>query len=253
MRFPGSYVRKALKRALPVSLRRRFRRRKAWEMHMRASLYSAFFELIRHKAYNYEPLSIGGRMFDSRRDWEQRWCLIKTQLEAYQASSILDIGCSEGWFLRRAAEDLGCFSLGVEYSITRLLPAEIARLHDEVERCAIMKAKVGPTDIEALPRCDVVLCLSVVHWVLKEEGIEGAKRFINAAATRAEKAVIFEMGTSDEHTMDWHIDMPQMPDGQVAFVKYLLESSGLKDVRVLGGTPSTNQEAVRFLFVAEPG
>ena len=74
------------------------------------------------------------------------------------------------WFLRRAAEDLGCFSLGIEINNQRMWPGELARLYDDVERCAIMKAKVKPEDILKLPQFDVVLCLSVVHNIIYNDG-----------------------------------------------------------------------------------
>jgi 2-polyprenyl-3-methyl-5-hydroxy-6-metoxy-1,4-benzoquinol methylase len=91
-------------------------------------------------------------------------------LTEYGAQSILDVGCAEGWLIRRAATDLGCFALGVEAS-DRVLAGELSRLHDDVERTATIKARLTPEGIRALPKFDAVLCLSVVHHVIRKEGI----------------------------------------------------------------------------------
>lgn len=201
---------------------------------------------------NYEPLQIAGRVIESKRDWKQRWNMIRRELESYQASSVMDIGCAEGWFLRRAAEDLGCFALGVEMDNTRIIPSEVARLHDGVERCAILKAQVSSHDLVKLPHCDVVLCLSVVHHIMYSEGVEAASEFVAALSTRANKAIIFEMGTSEEADAWWGDRMPAMPEGQHQFIRSFLESSGLINIRQLGNTLSIGKDAERILFIAEP-
>lgn len=236
---------------LPSCIKERIRSSLYQNNKLKNHLSIAFHDARRSIGGNYEPLAISGKTYEAYREWEQRWSMIKTQLEEYQAKSVLDIGCAEGWFLRRAAEDLGCFALGIELS-TRMLAPEIARLHDEVERLAIMKTEVNAKNLVDLPQCDVVLCLSVVHHIIREEGIEVAKAFVRAITEIAKKAIIFEMGTSEEYEMEWYEQLPAMPEGQVEFIKSFLVSCGLKNVREIGCTPSLKQEALRYLFVAEP-
>lgn len=209
------------------------------------------FTIARGFTKPYEVVEIGGRRIGSKREAQGRWEAIATVLKQYKARSILDIGCAEGWFLRRAATDLGCFALGIEAG-DRLFLGETSRLHDNVERMAIMRAMVSPEDIAGLPRCDVVMCLSVVHHVIRAGGVDAAKAFVRALGERAEKAIIFEMGTSDEKGLKWSGVLPEMPEGQEAFVRGLLQSCGLRNIQRMASTQAFHAGAERILFSAEP-
>lgn len=210
------------------------------------------FRAIRPKRL-YEPVEIGGRRFVHKRDADLRWDAIAAAIRTYEAGSLLDIGCAEGWFLRRASAEFGCFGLGIDGGDRRVMLGEIARLHDGVERVAVMKGRLAPEDIRRLPRCDIVLCLSVVHHVLREGGLPAAEAFVQALASRAGKAVVFEMGTSDEKALSWSDRLPDMPEGQEAFVRALLEAGGLRNIRVVGSAPGVRMDAPRLLFLGEPG
>jgi SAM-dependent methyltransferase len=209
------------------------------------------FHVIKPKRL-YEPVELGGRRFAEKRDADTRWQAIAAAIREYDARNILDIGCAEGWFLRRAAQEFGCFGIGIDADSRRVLLGEIARLHDGVERVAIMGGMLGPTDIRRLPVCDIVLSLSVVHHVMRSGGRAAAEEFVQALATRARKALIFEMGTSDEKMLKWAHALPDMPNGQEAFVTELLDSCGLKNVRKVAVTAGLKRDAPRILFIAEP-
>lgn len=133
-----------------------------------------------------------------------------------------------------------------------MLTGELSRLHDNVERVATIKARLTPQDIRALPRFDAVLCLSVVHHVIRKDGISVAEEFINALSSRAGKVVVFEMGTSDEGGLSWSGQLPDMPKGQDAFVTALLERSGLVNIRRIGASEAFHGSAQRLLYTAEP-
>ena len=124
----------------------------------------------------YEPVEIGRRRYQNKRDADLRWQAIAAAIRQYEARSVLDIGCAEGWFLRRAAEDFGCFAIGIDGDDRRVMLGEVARLHDGVERVAVMKGTLAPDDIRRLPPCDLVLCLSVVHHVYAPAGWRRRKR-----------------------------------------------------------------------------
>jgi SAM-dependent methyltransferase len=222
---------------------------------LRASLGHRFlrlaFQVLKPKRL-YVPVEIGGRRFANKREADNRWAAIASAIRGYSGRSVLDIGCAEGWFIRRAAADLGCFAIGVEAEDRRVLVGETARLHDGVERVAVIKARLAPDDIRHLPPCDIVMCLSVIHHVIRDQGLEGAEAFIRALASRANKAVIFEVGTSDEKELSWTKVLPDMPEGQEAFVRQLLETCGLTNIRVIGSTPGLKGDTPRLLFSAEP-
>jgi SAM-dependent methyltransferase len=230
------------------ALRRHFRdfRGRAVQAFLRQA-----FNLRRMGKKPYEPVEIAGRRYDGLRQSEDRWEAIASVLTAYGARSLLDIGCAEGWFIRRAAKDLNCFAIGVEAS-DRLMLGELSRLHDGLERTAILKATLTAKDILELPRCDVVMCLSVVHHVIRWQGMKVALDFVRALRTRALKALIFEMGTSEEGKLKWSHVLPEMPDGQEAFVKQFLEAAGFTNVRVVTISSAFHGQGERLMFSAEP-
>lgn len=200
----------------------------------------------------YQNLEIGGRNYKGKRNCEDRWDAIRQVLESYHAHSVLDVGCAEAWFLRRAATELGCLCLGVDSSDDRVILGETARLYDRAERWAVMNAELDVEDLLRLPRFDVVFSLSVAHHVMRHHGVEAARSFVSALASRARKAMVFEMGTSDEKKMQWADTLPDMPQGQTEFVEEFLASCGLRNIRRIGVTPSLRKETERMLYVAEP-
>lgn len=245
---------RAVRMLVPERLRRAaYERLRARQRRLRPLRLSNVLENhLRYEGELYEPVRYADCLREGKRDWTQRWSMISQVLHQYDAGSILDIGCAEGWFLRRAAEEFGCFALGIEVDDRRLFRGEVSRLVDESERHAIMKAQLTPASILRLPTVDVVLCLSVVHHVVRAEGVEGGRAFLRSVATRARKALVFEMGCREEHEMSWKEIMPEMPEGQDRFMIEYLRSAGFHNVRVLGATPSLRHEATRSLLVAEP-
>lgn len=203
------------------------------------------------KGRHYEPVSIAGRLVEgSKRDWKDRWISIKKVIEKYNAETLMDIGCAEGFFLRKAASEYNCFSIGIEMNDERLKLGELTRLYDNVENYAIIKARLNPKSIKKLPKTDVILCLSVAHHIIKSEGMSSAINFIKALVEKTNKAIIFEMGTSDENSF---IDrMPDMPKGQEHFVRKFLEDTGCINITVLNKTSSIKKDSTRLIFVAEP-
>jgi hypothetical protein len=218
---------------------------------MARAMLRAAFRLLRPKRL-YEPVEIGGKRFAEKRESEARWDAIASAIKHYHATSLLDIGCAEAWFLRRAAAEFGCFGIGVEADDRRVLVGEVARIHDSIERVAVIKARLSPDDIRSLPACEIVICLSVLHHVMRVGGMAAARDFVSALASCARKALIFEMGTSDEASLAWTSQLPDMPKGQEAFVRSLLLESGFANVRVVASTPGLVRDAPRLLFVAEP-
>ncbi len=224
---------------------------RAMRLALGRRLLRAAFRALRPRKL-YEPVEIGGRLYAQKREADVRWQAISETIQRYKARNLLDIGCAEAWFLRRAAVEFGTFGIGVEAADRRALTGEIARLHDGVDRVAVIKARLGPEDIRHLPVCDIVLCLSVLHHIMREEGRAGAEDFLRAIAGRVGKALIFEMGTSQERQLGWTSVLPDMPEGQEQFIRTLLGDCGFANARVLAETPGLKGDAPRLLFAAEP-
>lgn len=227
-------------------LRRRLRQNRR---RLALLLVRRAFRVAKWGTKPYEPVEIGGRRFQNRRETDSRWQAIAAALKQCGAKNVLDVGCAEGWFLRRAATDLNCFAIGIEAS-DRILISELARLYDGLERAAIMKAFLTPKDILALPSFDAVICTSVVHHVIRQNGLAVGEDFVRALATRANKLVLFEMGSSEEE--DWSTTLPEMRQGQEAFVRDLLARCGLASIEVIARAEGFRRKDQRLLFSAKP-
>jgi SAM-dependent methyltransferase len=222
---------------------------------MRPRLAGAFLRLAfraTRPRRPYEPVQIGGKRHAAKRESEVRWQAIAGVLSQHRARSVLDVGCAEGWFVRKAAEDFNCFAVGVDGSHDRVQTGEIARLHDRVPRAAIMTGILSADDLREMPRFDVVICLSVVHHVIRAGGLAAAEEFLQGIAACARKAVIFEMGTSEEGELSWTSLLPAMEGGQEKFVSELLTRSGLSNIQVIASTPGLKKDANRLMFSAVP-
>jgi hypothetical protein len=213
------------------------------------SLIKSAFYVAKGSGRTYEPVQIGGRRFANVRDTDERWQAVAEVLREYQVRNLLDVGCAEGWFARRAATDLNIFALGIESTDT-VIVGELARLHDRVSRVATIKAFLTPEAIRALPRFDAVLCLSVVHHVIRALGIQAGEKFLAELATRVDKVLVFEIGTANE--ISWTECLPALSHEQEFFVRDLLERNGFANVRVIAESAAYHREAQRLLFVAEP-
>lgn len=232
------------------SLGRRIRRvLRGLRWNFAFTLIKAAFYVAKGGGRTYEPVEIGGRRLANVRDTDERWQAVAKILREYDVRNLLDVGCAEGWFARRAATDLNIFALGIESTDT-VIVGELARLHDRVSRVATVKAFLTPEAIRALPRFDAVLCLSVVHHVIRALGIEAAEQFLAALATRVEKVFVFEIGTANE--ISWTECLPALSHDQEIFVRDLLGRSGFANVRVIAESAAYHREAQRLLFVAEP-
>lgn len=239
----------------PVARRRSLGRRvrmvtRALRWRLTLALIRAAFIVGKSGGRTYQPVEIAGRRYANVRDSDERWQAIAATLRAYDARNVLDIGCAEGWFVRRAAADLGCFAIGVEATDT-VIVGELARLHDRAERSALVRAFVTPAVIGALPKFDAVLCTSVLHHVIRAFGLASAEQFLRALSGRVGKVLIFEIGTAGESS--WSKALPfELGEQQENFVRRLLETSGFRNVRVIAESLAYHREAKRFLFAAEP-
>ena len=214
------------------------------------SLIKAAFRVAKSGGRPYQPVEIGGRRFDNVRDTDERWKAVAQVLSAYEVQNLLDVGCAEGWFVRRASTDLGIFAIGIESTDTMIV-GELARLHDRIERAGAIRAFVTPEVIRALPKFDAVLCLSVLHHVIRAFGIGAAEQYLRALSSRVGKVLLFEIGTAEESS--WTAVLPaELGQQQEEFVRDLLERSGFRNVQVVAESLAYHREVRRLLFAAEP-
>ena len=67
---------------------------------------------------------------------------------------------------------------------------ELSRLYDRAERMATIRSFVGPKDLLALPKFDAVICMSVVHHIIRAYGLATAGEFVTALVSRVNKVLI---------------------------------------------------------------
>ena len=193
-----AYPERRRRRSLGSRIRRVLRGAR-WRLAL--GLIGSAFRVAKAGGRTYQPVEIGGKRFANVRDTDERWQAVSQVLRDYEARNVLDIGCAEGWFVRRAAAECNCFAIGIEATDTAIV-GELARLHDRVQRAATVRAFMTPEAIRSLPQFDAVLCLSVLHHVIRAFGIAAAEQFLRALSTRVGKVLIFEIGTADESFVD---------------------------------------------------
>jgi SAM-dependent methyltransferase len=244
-----AYPERRRRRSLGSKIRRVLRGAR-WRLAL--GLIGSAFRVAKAGGRTYQPVEIGGKRFANVRDTDERWQAVSQVLRDYETRNVLDIGCAEGWFVRRAAAECNCFAIGIEATDTAIV-GELARLHDRVQRAATVRAFMTPEAIRSLPQFDAVLCLSVLHHVIRAFGIAAAEQFLRALSARVGKVLIFEIGTADESS--WTPFLPEASQGQAgqeSFVRELLQRCGFRNVRVIAESAAYHREVQRLLFIAEP-
>lgn len=170
--------------------------------------------------------------------------MLRGELARLNPDSVLDIGCAEGWYVRQAAKEFGCWALGVEAKRERVLGGELLRLQSRAERVAIMNATLTPDLIRQLPKFDIVWCMSVVYHIVNRGGVEAGVEFLAAIRDVTGRAFFFELGAAN--TPEFRADQGQGPplpaDEQDPHIRGMLKAAGFAEIEELGRTWVHNRE-----------
>jgi SAM-dependent methyltransferase len=109
---------------------------------------------------------------------------------------VLDVGCNVGFFSLSLAER-GYLAFGVDSSETDLKIARAAASRISDGRFNAINMHVDVSTVRYLPRADVVLCLSVWHHWVREQGLDSATEILQALGESAGKVVFFETGEAE--------------------------------------------------------
>lgn len=198
----------------------------------------------------YHPLSMEGTVMSlGERECSDRWTVIKKVLSE-GPSTVLDLGCAEGYFVSNAAQEYGCFALGVDADIRRLTIAQDLSVLNRRERAGFMYARLTLEFLDTLPRFDVVILLAVLHHIMYEHGVEFAREFMTHVRAKTGSSLIFEMGQSNETTMAWASLLPDMGANPHEWIKNFLLSCGFSRVVKAGETDAYQSSTRRGVFVA---
>lgn len=205
------------------------------------------------KSYpNYQPIFSRGKIITGAdRQCFDRWNLIKGEIIAYKARSVLDLGCAEGFYVFQSAKECQCFSLGIDADIRRLSLAQIQLISEKIDQAGFLFSLIDEELIEKLPKFDLIIFMSVMHHIMCSFGEEYCRNILKKLREKIGKVMIFEMGQSNEQTK-WAEKLPDMGDEPHQWIKNFLLSAGFSKVIKIGESDSYKKDQKRAIFRAEP-
>lgn len=139
------------------------------------------------KGYTYTPLPFKelSDLKCHRPDSWKRWEAIKSAVSIGH-KVVSDMGCSTGFFSFKAAE-AGATVAGFDYDLKAI---EVARLCQNAY-CPEYDLRFIHADIKTiLEASDIILAMSVLHWIRISDGDAGLVDIVNNIATRCSLAII---------------------------------------------------------------
>ena len=202
------------------------------------------------KSKTYQPVYLGGaRIRGGARESDLRWEYIQKVMRAENITSVLDLGCAEGFFVRKAVE-AGCFATGADMDSDKLVWAQTTMTLDGLHGFGFYKQELTPQSLGRLPPADMVINLSLVHHLMYGHGLDYARDFMAAARALTRKVMIFEMGQSNEHHYDWSKKLPDMGSDPHAWIAQFLRDCGFSDAQKLCTVRSHKDAVERAVFAA---
>jgi O-antigen chain-terminating methyltransferase len=200
----------------------------------------------------YHPILMDGALVSGgERGCSDRWAVISEVVSKFPGT-VLDLGCAEGYYVQRVARELGCFVLGVDADVRRLTIAQDVNVLNKTERAGFMYAHITSEFLGKLPIFDTVICLSVLHHVMYEHGVEYARDFLRIIREKTAKSLIVDMGQSNEAAMEWAPLLPDMGPDPHEWIAGFIRSSGFSEVIKAGETDAYKSNVRRAVFVAYP-
>jgi cyclopropane fatty-acyl-phospholipid synthase-like methyltransferase len=200
----------------------------------------------------YQPVVTTSGYSGGVRECEARWDAIAPVLAASEARSLVDLGCSEGYYVLRAARAGLPFNLGIDFDQRRMFTCTGQMVLQDLPHAGFLMSPVDETLLEALPRFDAVIFLSVIHHMMYQEGVDYARRILQLVAARTGKVCFFEMGQSDEHKESWAKKMPDMGPDPHEWVRRFALDNGFSRAEKLAQASSFAKETSRALFALYP-
>ena len=198
----------------------------------------------------YHPVEINGEVLaKGERQCSDRWAIIGKVLSE-GADTVLDLGCAEGYFVSRAAQEYGCFALGIDADVRRLTVAQDLNIINKNKGAGFMHANITMDFLRKLPTFDVVIFLAVLHHVMYEHGVDYAREFMSHIRAKTNKALVFEMGQSNETSMGWASLLPDMSPDPHKWIEDFLLSCGFTSVVKAGETDAYQSNSRRGVFLA---
>jgi O-antigen chain-terminating methyltransferase len=205
------------------------------------------------KSYEiYQPVLVAGAHTTSARDCQVRWDAIEKVLEATEAKSLVDLGCSEGYYVVQAARKGLPFAVGVDFDQRRAFTCMNQVILNDLQHAGFMMGSVDPAFIAALPRFDAVIFLSVLHHLLYQRGQDFCHDLLVALREKVGKVMFFEMGQSDETKESWAKQVPDMGPDPHAWIERFLLDAGFSRAEKIALAPAFSGQVNRAVFAVYP-
>jgi cyclopropane fatty-acyl-phospholipid synthase-like methyltransferase len=202
------------------------------------------------KRKTYQPVYLNGKQLSKGgRESYARWEEIEKIIDAEKITSVADLGCAEGFFVRKSAEK-GCFATGVDADVQKLLWAQTTLTLDALDNFGFIKMHMGAENINRVPKSDMVIFLSVLHHVMYEKGEPYALEFMKEVRKITGRVVVFEMGQSNETHYAWAKLLPDMGADPKAWITDFLKRAGFSQVKELRQVGAHKGEVTRTTFAA---
>ena len=177
-------------------------------------------------------------------DWKvsrdnTRWKLIRNEVK-WKDKKILDIGSYTGYFSHKIAT-LGGNVTGIDIDDKRLHQSKII---NTLLGSNVKFLNANLFDYLKDNKFDCILLFSVLHWILKEEGINGVRKMLDLISSRSH-VMFFDMGQDNEakmRTQEWNhgitINRKTIPH-------FILSNSRFEYFKHLG-TGDTGRDVFKF-------
>ena len=163
--------------------------------------------------------------------------------------SVLDIGCNIGFFVLSLAQR-GGICVGVDAAGKQILAAKAIAALNKAKNATFVHTAVTPENVFTLPRCDLVLCLSVFHHWVRVFGKDAACRMLQIVAEHTGRYLVFETGQPDEVGARWAYELEFMHPDADTWAQVFLREAGFAEVHNLGTFPTSVSNTPRHLFLA---
>lgn len=184
--------------------------------------------------------------------FHERWEVVLAAMKQYDARSFCDLGCAEGYYVRRAAQELGIFAIGIDREVKRLRWANAVSVLDDDWCCGFVQMELATESLRMLPQFDAVACMSLMHHVIHEKGVNEAKALLRVVGDKTRKCMIFDMGGPEEVGNQWAASLSMFAGDVDGKIMALLAECGFANIRSVGRTIGYDTNVMRSMFIAEP-
>ena len=154
----------------------------------------------------------------------------------------------------RAAKDCGVFAVGLERDWDRTKVGHARSQLGKEYGFGIVPMTVDSRSLVGLPMFDVVICFSVLHHVIRHQGMEEGREFLKSLASITGKCFLFDMCSPEETANDpeWGNVLSFLRGNVVDKTAQLLWNAGFSKVTHIADTPGYVAPGIRPMFICEP-